>query len=441
MTTGTPHLIDRRLNPRDRSLGNRQRFLRRARAQIKEAIHKAVNDRNLADVGSGGKISIPSRGVQEPRFRHDRSAGRHSGVLPGNRTFISGDRIAKPDSAGGAGGGKEASDRGDGEDEFAFALSRDEFLDIFFDDLELPNLVKASLKEAYAYKPLRAGFTNHGVTTNLNVLRTMRNSIGRRVAFRRPGLAKVGEVREELAELAQRDGLSALERRRLAELWAELEAMNHRRRVVPYIDPLDIRYNRFEPQPKPKTKAVMFCLMDVSGSMGPREKDLAKRFFVLLHLFLQRRYDRVDIVFIRHTHMAQEVDEQTFFFAQETGGTVVSTALAEMQKIVRARYPVSDWNIYAAQASDGDDFADDAGRCAEMLDAELLPICQYFAYVEILDPREFELFKDSHNGKDLWRTYQGLQQKWRSFSMKHVADPAHIYPVFRELFAKQNAKA
>lgn len=434
-----PHLIDRRLNPRDRSLGNRQRFLRRARAQIKEAVHKAITDRNVADVGNGGKISIPSRGIQEPRFRLDGAAGRRRYTPPGNRTFVSGDRIAKP--AGGAGAGNAASDHGEGEDEFAFVLSRGEFLDLFFEDLELPDLVKTSLKETQAYKPRRAGFTNHGTTTSLSVLRTMRNSLGRRLAFHRPSLAKLEEASAALAELQGREDLPAMERRQLAELWAEIETMNRRRRVVPFIDPLDIRYNRFEPQPQPKTKAVMFCLMDVSGSMGPREKDLAKRFFVLLHLFLQRRYDRVEIVFIRHTHVAQEVDEQTFFFSQESGGTVVSTALAEMLKIVRARYPVSDWNVYAAQASDGDDFADDAGRCAEMLDTELLPMCQYFAYLEILDPREFDLFKDTHNGKELWRAYQALHPKWRSFAMKHVADPGHIYPVFRELFAKQDVKA
>ena len=74
-------------------------------------------------------------------------------------------------------------------------------------------------------------------------------------------------------------------------------------------------FNRFERQPLPNANAVMFCLMDVSSSMGEREKDLAKRFFVLLHLFLKRRYDRIDIVFMRHTDEAGEVDEDTFFYS------------------------------------------------------------------------------------------------------------------------------
>ena len=133
--------------------------------------------------------------------------------------------------------------------------------------------------------------------------------------------------------------------------------LQRRRKVIAYIDPVDIRFNRFEPQPLPNANAVMFCLMDVSGSMGEREKDLAKRFFVLLHLFLKRRYERTDIVFIRHTHEAQEVDEETFFYSTQSGGTVVSTALEEMRRIIEERYPSREWNIYAAQASDGDNFA------------------------------------------------------------------------------------
>ena len=133
----------------------------------------------------------------------------------------------------------------------------------------------------------------------------------------------------------------------------------------------------------------MFCLMDVSASMGEREKDLAKRFFILLHLFLKRKYDRVDIVFIRHTHEASEVDEQEFFYGKESGGTIVSSALKEMIEIREKRYPVADWNIYCAQASDGDNSGNDTDGCVELLDAR--PFCrstQYFAYIEIADRGE-----------------------------------------------------
>jgi uncharacterized sporulation protein YeaH/YhbH (DUF444 family) len=174
--------------------------------------------------------------------------------------------------------------------------------------------------------------------------------------------------------------------------------------------------------------------------MGEREKDLAKRFFVLLHLFLKRRYDRIDVVFIRHTHESSEVDEETFFYARESGGTVVSTALIEMQKVLAKRYPPSEWNIYAAQASDGENFSGDSAKCVDLLHAELMPICQYFAYIEILDEREADIFNDETQGAELWRSYRQVHEKWQNFAMKRISTPADIYPVFRELFAKKDEK-
>ena len=140
-----------------------------------------------------------------------------------------------------------------------------------------------------------------------------------------------------------------------------------------YIDPLDVRYRRFEAHPKPVAQAVMFCLMDVSGSMTEHMKDLAKRFYVLLYIFLKRRYKNVEVVFIRHTHQASEVDEETFFNSPETGGTVVSTALEEMQRVINERYSPDNWNIYAAQASDGDNTASDNDKTAALLTKIILP--------------------------------------------------------------------
>ncbi|MEZ5893182.1 MAG: DUF444 family protein [Parvularculaceae bacterium] len=72
------------------------------------------------------------------------------------------------------------------------------------------------------------------------------------------------------------------------------------------IDPLDLRYNAYEPTPVETTAAVMFCLMDVSGSMGE---------------------------------------------LWGSGGTVVSTALEKMLEVQKDRFPAHEWNIYVAQAS------------------------------------------------------------------------------------------
>jgi len=431
-----PIYIDRRLNPKDKSLGNRQRFLKRAREELKRTIKEQVKAGKITDVDAEHRVPMPARGTSEPTFRPDRSSGERAYILPGNKEFSQGDRLPKPGGSGGAGG--TGAGRGGADDDFQFVLSREEVLDLFFEDLELPDMVKMNLKEAVAYKPRRAGFATSGSPTNINVGRTMRNSYGRRIALHRPSRQEVERLATEIAML-EADPNKWAKRQQLEALWAELEALERKRRRIPYVDPVDVRFNRFEPQPLPNASAVMFCLMDVSSSMGEREKDLAKRFFVLLHLFLKRRYDRIDIVFIRHTHEAREVDEETFFYSTQSGGTVVSTALEEMQRIIGERYPSREWNIYAAQASDGDNIAGDSERCASMLRDELMELCQYYAYVEIIDERETEIFGATDNGTSLWRAYRTVGEKWPNFQMTRIARPADIYPVFRKLFARQNA--
>jgi uncharacterized sporulation protein YeaH/YhbH (DUF444 family) len=435
------HFIDRRKNPKGKSLGNRQRFLNRARVQIKDAVNKSLRERSLKDLGNGENITIPSKSTKEPRFRLDPESGERQWVAPGNKEFSAGDRIKKPPRQGGKGSGKDASDSGDGEDSFQFTLTQDEFLDIFFEDLELPNLVKRSLKELKASAFRRAGITVAGSPTNLNLIRTMRNAHGRRLALKRPSSREMSALKERLFALERVAEPSETEIEEKKSILAQLEEMEARRRWAPFIDPLDVRYNAFEPTPVATTAAVMFCLMDVSGSMGEREKDLAKRFYMLLFLFLKRRYERVEVVFIRHTHHAEEVDEETFFYSRQSGGTVVSTALEKMIEIQKARYSPAEWNIYVAQASDGYTQSGDAQRCVEILNETLMPILQYYAYIEILDERELEVFSDKDSGAELWRAYRAFAPKWRHFAQTRIAKPSDIFPVFRELFAKNTREA
>jgi uncharacterized sporulation protein YeaH/YhbH (DUF444 family) len=434
-----PQLIDRRLNPRDKSLGNRQRFLRRTREQIKQAVDKAVRERGIADAAKGGSVSIPGGGISEPQFQLSNTGGNRQRVFPGNKKFVAGDEIPRPEGGSGGGAGSKGSDSGGGEDAFTFALSEAEFLDILFDDLELPDLVKATLKDETTVEYRRAGFSNEGAAANLNVLRTMRTSMSRRLAMRRPKGSEIARLEAELDAL--REGAFDVETlKREVELFLEIEKCKRIQRAIPFIDPIDVRYNRFEPKPIPRAKAVMFCLMDVSASMGEREKDLAKRFFILLHLFLKRKYERVELVFIRHTHEAGEVDEETFFYGRETGGTVVSTALKKALEILEKRYPISDWNVYCAQASDGDNSSGDTELCVELLAEKILPLTQYYAYIEIGDRTRDESPDSYVYAKDLWRGYAELAKSAANFAMRHVSDRAHVYPVFRQLFAKHKAE-
>ncbi|MGF6174984.1 YeaH/YhbH family protein [Ensifer sp. 4252] len=430
-----PNFIDRRLNPKDRNLGNRKRFFKRVHEELKRAIRDQIKSDRITDVDATHGVPIPKRGADEPSFRHSSGSGERQYVLPGNETFSPGDRLKKPDAGAGGGGGANPG-RGENADDFVFVLSREEVLDLFFEDLELPDMVKLSLRETVRYKSHRVGFSTVGTPSNINVGRTMRNSFGRRMALRRPSEKEFQTLADEIAALEREEQPSPHQRHRLSQVREELEVLERRRRRIAYVDPVDVRFNRFERQPLPNASAVMFCLMDVSASMGEREKDLAKRFFVLLHLFLKRRYERIDIVFIRHTDEAREVDEETFFFSKQSGGTVVSTALEEMLRIIEDRYPSNLWNIYAAQASDGDNANGDSEWCAELLRESLMRLCQYYAYVEIIDERESGIFGSTDNGTSLWRAYRTVDSAVSNFQMTRVARPADIYPVFRKLFAR-----
>jgi hypothetical protein len=426
-------ILDRRLNPRGRSLPNRQRFLRRAKAQVQEAVRDASAKRDIRGADAGGEVSIPLHGIREPSF-HLGSTGTREHVLPGNREYRAGDEIPRP-PGGEGGGGSDGSPDGSGEDTFRFVLSREEFLDLFLEDLELPDLVKRRLVDGENPAWQRAGYQVAGSPANLALAKTMRNSLSRRIALRRPKPAEVLALEAEIARLEA----AGDDPERLLRLRAELERALHRTRRIPWIDPIDVRYRRFEPVPKPVARAVMFCLMDVSGSMTEDMKDLAKRFYTLLYLFLQRRYKRVEIVFIRHTHEAAEVDEQTFFHSRETGGTLVSTALEEMQKVVEARFPPAEWNIYAAQASDGDNAAGDSQKTARLLLDAVLPACQYYAYIEVGREGEHGMPGFPRGPTDLWRTYEQLVAAGAPMVMKKVRHRREIYPVFRELFARRAA--
>lgn len=416
--------IDRRLNGKNKSAVNRQKFIRRFKSQIKKAVTDAMSDRSITDLDRGEKINIPARDISEPVFGHG-PGGRREGVHPGNTDFISGDRFSRPPGGGGGRGGK-ASNSGEGEDEFSFELSREEFLDLFFEDLELPDLVKTQLAKQVQFKMVRAGHTSSGVPANLNVVRSMKKSIGRRIATQSPYRRRLREAEEELARLLLSESETSPCVIALREEIARLKA---RIAAIPFIDTFDLRYNNRIKQPQPTTQAVMFCLMDVSGSMDESKKDMAKRFFTLLYLFLTRNYERVELVFIRHHTIAKEVDEEEFFYSRETGGTVVSSALQLMYDIIKERYSTSDWNIYGAQASDGDNWTDDSPVCRDILINAIMPCVQYYAYVEITE--------ESHQG--LWREYLTVKRACPSFAMQHITGPADIYPVFRKLFQKKAA--
>ena len=420
----TVRIIDRRFDSKHKSSVNRGRFIDRFKGQIRKAVADAINKRGIRDIDNGEKIGIPGKDIAEPQFGHGRG-GVWETVRPGNDRFSSKDQVDRPPSGGGASGQGQASQDGEGLDEFIFTLTKDEFLDIFFDELALPHLVKQHLARVERYRRVRAGYTQSGVPTNINLARTMRGAAGRRIAVGGPFAA---QLRALMAELEEKKNKLADDDPELERLRREIARLHARMDKVPFVDTFDLRYNNRIRVPQPSTQAVMFCLLDVSGSMDEGRKNIAKRFFMLLYLFLTRNYERIDVVFIRHHTVATEVDEDEFFTSRESGGTVVSSALELMHKIIADRYPSSQWNIYGAQASDGDNWNHDSPRCRDLLEQSLLPLTQYFAYIEITDGPP----------QNLWEEYAKLAATHVDhFAMRRIATVADIYPVFRDLFKQQ----
>ena len=418
------YLIDRRLQGKNKSAVNRERFLRRYKSQIKDAVGRAIKGRSITDIENGEKVSIPVKDVGEPSFGH-----AHGGVWetinPGNQEYLKGDLINRPKGGGGSGRGKAGNSDQMTEDDFIFELSREEFMNYFFEDLELPHMVKTQLTATTEFKNQRAGYNMSGTPSNIHVLRSLRGALGRRIAVGGDSRKGLAEAEAELEELLL-DG-EALDAPRVVELKKLVHHLHTRLLAIPFIDPFDLRYSNRIKVPKPMTQAVMFCIIDVSGSMDETRKDTAKRFFILLYLFLKRVYDKIEVVFIRHHTAAAEVDEEEFFHSRASGGTVVSSALHLLDKIIAERSGAGAWNSYVAQASDGDNWDNDSVLCRQMLINTIMPKVQYYTYVEITDGPP----------QNLWEQYSQVPDHHPNFAMQKIVTPADIYPVFRELFKKQ----
>ena len=437
-------IIDRRKNDKKKSATNRARYVRRVREQVKEAVKDIIRDGSIQDNLNGGskKVRITKKGLTQPEFQHSNSGGVRDRVLPGNKEYEAGDRLPKPTGGAGEGGPKGSKD-GESEDDFEFTLSREEFLDLFFEDLELPDMIKKDMVSVDNYVMKRAGFTVDGNPSRLNILRSMKQAKSRRIALHKPKKKEIEALEQELSLLEDAiiiDDIRTTEEQekvmlaRIEEIKQILIVLRRKRKAVPFLDDMDLRYNRWEKVPTPTTQAVMFGIMDVSGSMDEWKKEMAKRFFMLMLLFLQHNYETVHIVWIRHHSISKEVEEEEFFHSQESGGTVVSPAYEMMASIVKERYPLSQWNVFGTHISDGDNYTPDCPVACDVLANQILPISQYFAYVEV---KKGAVAGPNGTSSDLWPHYRPLTEAHKNFVMSVIGDVTNIYPLFRKLFEKR----
>lgn len=383
-------ILDRRGIKSSKNSSNRSRFVKRYKKQLKHRLDDIMKDKNITDAGK--PISVPiDWSTKEEDIGFDTDSGYSERVLPGNKEFKKGDMIPKPDEEDGQGGGPRSSDQ-EGEDEFLFTLTKEEFFDIYFHDLELPDFVKESMLDCTKMQYKRAGFVKDGVPTRLDVLKTIQQSIARRLSCKSDG------------------------------------------KKPPFLDDVDLRYKHYVTRPQPMLKAVMFCCMDVSGSMESHHKELSKRFFILLYLFLTKNYESVELRFIRYHHVAFDVDEHEFFYSPDTGGTEVISGLEMIKDIIERDYPTNVYNIYIAHTSDGDTgWHDD--NIAGYLDNNIMDLIQYYAYVQVQSPTQFDHFRKGYR-----KLYGDLEQSAHVGGKLNLETATHavdMFPVLVNLFSKK----
>lgn len=452
------------------NVNNRQRFIKRAKKAVKNAVNKKVGEGNIKDLSNGENVKVNTdkddSDIQEHTFNNDPNSGKRNTVVPGNDRYSSGDIIDKPPEGGGGGSGKEGSDSEDGEEDFNFILTREEFLELLFEDYELPDMVKRSMKNTNSFKNERRGFSVDGNPSQIDYMRSTKNAQARRLALGRMSKSKfkkieqsledtrekinevINGVRPDLVELSHEEFFDNFSKELLnhsnvlKELYSEycekFEKYNKaiaKKKRIPYYDPVDIRFRRWERVPQPITHAVMFCVMDVSASMGEFEKDIAKRFFLLLYMFLDRQYSSVEIRFIRHTTYAEEVDENTFFYDRKMGGTKISSSLSLVDETISKDIDVESTNVYLAQASDGDNFWGDNDICQNILTSSLMDKIQYYAYIEIDESATNTNY--DFLSSDFFKILEGLKSEYSNIKPYMVSDKSKIFNVFDKLFKKK----
>lgn len=401
-------ITDKRKAGNNKSVGNRQKFLKRYKSRIKRSVEDIASDKGITDVLKDRKVTIDKDDINEPNFNFDLSTGERDMVFPGNKDKSIGDRIYRPEE--GEGQGTEGSEDGDGLDDFRFTLTKDEFLELYFSDMQLPDFIKESMKGSTKTKWKRTGYSKDGIPPRLDLVKTLKQGMARRIATKKACDNCNGQGIKEACPKCEGTGIK-------------------RQR---YLDDVDLRYKHFTKQPFPVRQAVMICLMDVSGSMGEFEKGLAKKFFLLLYLFLHKVYKNVEVIFVSHTQDAKEVTEHEFFYGQETGGTIVSAGLDLVNRIIDERIDTTTTNVYISQASDGDNWGGDENLSTSLLE-QLLSKVQYFAYIQTEDRRRRDQ-KAKYGVKDLMHLYEGIAKAHKNLQARHVSDESEVYPVLRSLF-------
>jgi hypothetical protein len=327
----------------DRSARDRLRHRQKIKDSIRDNIGDILAEESIIGRDRDKIIKVPIRSVKEYRFIYGDNS---PGVAQGDGQQKTGDVVQQGDQEGKGQSGKGGDQPG--VDAFETDITLEELIAIMFDDLELPELEKKSLKEVVSEDARkRKGHRKAGIRPRLDKRATARNRARRWMSVRQT---------------------------------REMGPDGEKPRFPFHED--DMRYYHIVPTTKEASNAVIFCIMDTSGSMGTVKKYLARSFYFLLYQFVRQKYANVEVVFIAHHTEAKEVSEEDFFHKVESGGTYISSGYKKALEIIEDRYHPSLWNVYAFHCSDGDNFYSDNERAHQSAE-ELCKVCNLFGYGEI----------------------------------------------------------
>lgn len=438
--------VDRRKTGRGKSLNNRNKLLNRIKESIRQSKPEDIDSGGVKASGSGaGKafvnpVKIARDALHEPSYHYDPKSGEREIVVIGNDHFERGDEFPLFGDSEGSGGSGEGGPGEDTEDDFIVNISRDEFFDVFFEDCELPDLLETqekNLPEA-VWKP--AGYQKEGNAAQLSVIRSYRNSLGRRRALTADSRRELEALEEELGELEETligNPLNSIANTRYQEVVALIEELKRKINIVPFFEKLDLRYHKSERVQVKSADAVFVMIMDISGSMDEEKKRMARKFFSLQYAFIKRKYPNTDLVFIAHTDTAEEMSEEDFFTTRKSGGTVVSPAFELAHQIIKSRYDVQQTNIYLSYAGDGDNWdSDNANVITEIEEKGLLAKLRHAVYVQV--GMSIAGTFSYGSGISLWNVMQSIAKGNPKMHAIKIGEDSGVFSAFRSVYAKKS---
>lgn len=373
----------------DRSATDRSRHKKKIEKAIKEGIHDIIAEESIIGQDGKKKIRIPVRGIKEYKFVYGRGTGSKGVGSAQNKDIKKGQVIKKAKKRRQGGGKPDKPGTGPGEEYYDVEITLDELAKYLFDDLNLPDLEKKHKDSVYSEKIKRKGYRKKGIRVRLSKKETLKNKIKRlKKSVKNNTFDPEGDERFPFHEE-------------------------------------DLKYKHISVKKRPVTNAVIFFIMDVSGSMGKSKKFLARSFFFLLYQFLRYRYESIDLVFVSHTTEANEVNEDDFFKKASTGGTYISSGLNKSIEIMNERYPTSSWNIYTFHCSDGENFSEDNEKAVKAMKT-IIDSSQLSGYIQV------NTTGDTIWGEEMSNLFSPLASD--KFKIIKIVEKSDIWPQFRKLF-------